>query len=46
MLKQIVEDTGLPKTFLIRFHQGIAREPSVNRIECLYEYLTGQKIEF
>lgn len=43
-LKLISEETGLPESWLSMFGQGNIDDPSVNRIETLYEYLSGQAI--
>ncbi len=41
----IARATGLSKTWLHNFGMGSLTHPSVNNVECLYEYLTGHKIE-
>ena len=38
--KQIEKDTGLPKGWLYMYAKGKITNPSVNRIEKLYNYLT------
>lgn len=42
--KRISKDTGLPESWLSMFGNGSINDPSVNRIETLYEYLTGRSI--
>lgn len=44
-LKEIEQDTGLSRTWLIYFGRGDLSMPSVNNVECLYEYLSGRSIE-
>ena len=44
-LTRIARDTGLPLSWLSAFTRGEIDEPSVCRIECLYEYLTGKQLE-
>lgn len=41
---QISSDTGLPFWWLRKFMGKEIRDPSVNRIQLLYEYLTGTKL--
>lgn len=41
---QVAIDTGLPFWWLRKFHGKEIRDPSVNRIQLLYEYLTGTKL--
>jgi hypothetical protein len=44
-LSQVAEECGLPLAWLSAFARGEISEPSVNRIECLYEHLTGAKLK-
>lgn len=39
-LEKIAEDTGLKESWLSMFNQNRIPEPSVNKIQTLYEYLT------
>lgn len=43
-LALISVDTGLPFWWLRKFHGKEIRDPSVNRVQLLYEYLTGTKL--
>jgi len=36
--------TGIPYHWLSKFSAGEFKNPSVNRVQCLYEFLTGTKI--
>lgn len=42
---QIYKDTGLTPNWLSLLAQGKIAEPSVNKIQKLYEYLTGRPLE-
>lgn len=44
-LTQIAEATSIPIGWLKVFARGEIADPSVNRIETLYEYLCGAQIE-
>jgi hypothetical protein len=44
-LKKISEDTKLPVGWLKVFAQGAIEAPSCNRVETLYEYLTGTTLK-
>jgi hypothetical protein len=43
-LARINADTGLPETWLSMFGQGRIDDPSVNKVETLYEYLSGSTV--
>jgi len=43
-LLQIFEDTKIPYYWLRTFASGGYKNPSVNRIETLYEYLAGKNL--
>lgn len=43
--EEVAVATGLSKTWLFHFGRGLISHPSVNNVECLYEYLTGRRIE-
>jgi hypothetical protein len=42
---EIAAASGLSRTWLLNFGRGSLPFPSVNNVECLYEYLTGRQIE-
>lgn len=44
-LKQISADTGLQLGWLKLFAQNKISNPSCNRVEKLYEYMTGKPLE-
>jgi hypothetical protein len=44
-LKQISAATTLPVGWLKMFAQGQIKEPSCNRIETLYEFLSGEQLK-
>lgn len=44
-LKRISEDTGLDEGWLSTFNRGVVKEPSVNKVQTLYEYLTNTTIK-
>lgn len=44
-LVSIANDTGLEVRWLNLFKKGEIREPSVNKIETLYEHLSGKKLK-
>lgn len=43
-LLQVFEDTKIPYYWLRTFSSGGYKNPSVNRIEKLYEYLSGKNL--
>ena len=43
-LKDIAEGSGLPEAWLKTFAAGKIADPSVNRVETLYTYLTGKPL--
>ena len=43
-LLEIYEATGIPFYWLRKFYQNEFRNPSVNRVQYLYEHLTGKKL--
>mgnify|MGYP001603848455 CR=1 FL=1 len=45
-LKQISEDTGITENWLSRYNQDQVKNPSVNLVQTLYEYLTNSKLKF
>lgn len=44
-LKSISEETGLEEFWLSKFQNETINDPSVNRIETLYEHLSGKSLE-
>ena len=44
-LDKIADDTGLSKSWLSKVASGNCPDPSVNKMELLYFYLTGNVIE-
>ena len=44
-LRKISEDTGLSESWLEGFHEGRIQNPSVNRVQKLYEYLTNSTLK-
>lgn len=44
-LKKISDETGLPVGWLKVFSQDKVPDPSANRVETLYEYLTGERLK-
>jgi len=40
----IYKDTGIPFYWLKTFRAGKTQSPSVNRVQALYEYLSGSKL--
>lgn len=44
-LKGIAEATGLPEAWLKVFAQGRIQDPSVNRVETLYNYLSEKPLD-
>lgn len=42
--KKIAEDTDIPEGWLKVFAGGNIDDPSVNRVETLYNYLSGQPL--
>lgn len=44
-LKQIADDTGVPEGWLKIFAQGRIEDPSVNRIETIYNYLSDKTLK-
>jgi transcriptional regulator with XRE-family HTH domain len=44
-IEKIANVTGLSETWLKKFCAGQIEEPSVNKIETLYVYLTGKQLE-
>lgn len=44
-LPTVYLETGLPFYWLRKFASGDVKDPSVNRIQKLYEYLTGKPLE-
>lgn len=44
-LPQIAEDTKISFYWLRKFKSGSIVDPSVNKVQRLYEYLTGDKLK-
>jgi hypothetical protein len=44
-LPEIYKRTGLPYYWLKKFSSGEIRDPSVNRVQRLYEFLVGRELE-
>jgi hypothetical protein len=44
-LPEIYKETHLPYYWLKKFSSGEIRDPSVNRVQRLYEYLAGKQLE-
>jgi len=44
-LPEIYKETNLPYYWLKKFRSGEIKEPSVNRVQRLYEFLAGRKLE-
>lgn len=45
-LAAIARDVNLPYQWVMNFRDGKARDPSVNRVQAVYEYLTGHNLTF
>lgn len=43
-LLKIYDDLGIPPGWVQKLMDGTFRNPSVNRIQALYEYLSGKKL--
>ena len=43
-LRELAEDVDIPYFWLIKFAKGEMNNPSVNRIQSLYEHLTGHNL--
>lgn len=43
-LREIAEGSGLPYDWLVGIKYDRFKNPSVNRVERLYEYLSGKKL--
>jgi hypothetical protein len=44
-LPEIYKETHLPYYWLKKFSSGEIKDPSVNRVQRLYEFLAGRKLE-
>jgi hypothetical protein len=44
-LLDIHKEANLPYFWLKKFKAGEIKDPSVNRVQSLYEYLTGKKLK-
>jgi len=44
-LPEIYKETNLPYYWLKKFRSGEIKEPSVNRVQRLYEFLAGRELE-
>lgn len=44
-LVKIYDETGIPFYWLKKFRNGEIKNPSVNRVQALYEHLTGSKLK-
>jgi hypothetical protein len=45
-LPELYRDTGISFFWLQKFQAGKFANPSVNRVQFLYEYLSGKTLEF
>lgn len=43
-LPNIASETGIPFYWLRKFHYGEIKDPGVNRIQKLYEFLSGRPL--
>lgn len=43
--QSIADNTGLTKHWIEKFAQGKIKNPGVQNVQKLYEFLTGQKLE-
>jgi hypothetical protein len=43
-LRRIADDTGLPESWLLKILSKRGLHPSVHRVQCLYEYLSGKPL--
>lgn len=43
-LKKITEDTGISEQWLSRFNQNQIKNPSVDIVQTLYQYLTNTEL--
>lgn len=43
-LSELCADTRVPYTWLQKFRNGDYRNPSVNRVQYLFEFLSGKKL--
>lgn len=41
---EVYRDTGIPFYWLRKFKRGVFKNPSVNRVQFLYEHLSGRKL--
>lgn len=44
-MKTIAFETGIPEGWLKQFQRGALKDPSVNRIETLFEYLSKSELK-
>lgn len=44
-LREIQKDTGLKEDWLTKLNQGLIDDPSVNKIQTLYNYLSGKELK-
>lgn len=44
-VEQIMRETGLPYHWLVAMSKGEVKNPGVNRLQFLYEYLSGTELE-
>lgn len=40
----LYKETGIPFFWLRKFSSGVIKNPSVNRVQALYEYLSSTKL--
>lgn len=43
-LPKVAQDTGLPYDWLLKLKNGHIPNPSVNKVQTVYEYLSGSKL--
>ena len=44
-LPELYRETHIPFYWLKKFSSGEIKDPSVNRVQALYEYLSGRKLK-
>lgn len=43
-VEKITKDTNLSFYWVTRFRRGEFKDPGVNKVECLYDYLNSKKL--
>lgn len=43
---EVYRDTGIPYYWLKKFAEGGTKNPSVNRVQALYEHLSGKTLSY